>query len=62
MDVVTVLIELREELHVLNAAIASLERLQHVEPPKKGPDTRKLDRPSVRRDAARVVTKTRKTE
>ena len=28
MDVVTVLIELREELHVLNAAIASLERLQ----------------------------------
>ena len=55
MDIGRVLVELRDELNVLNAAIASLERLQRVEPPKKGADFRKLARPIVRGDGVRAA-------
>jgi hypothetical protein len=55
MDVGKVLAELRQELVVLDAAIASLERLQNAGPPrKKMPAVRKPDRTSHRRASART--------
>lgn len=38
MDIPKVLVELRAELDILNAAIASMERLQHEAPRKRAAD------------------------
>jgi hypothetical protein len=62
MDVTRVLVELRDELTVLNAAIASLESLQHVGPRKKGSGIRKVAPPSVKRDFALPAAKARNAE
>lgn len=62
MDVARVLVELRDELTVLNAAIASLESLQHVGPPKKGLGIRKVDPPGVKRDGGAVAAHVRNGE
>ena len=62
MDVTRVLVELRDELTVLNAAIASLESLQHVGPPKKGSGIRKVDPPGVKRGGGAVAAQVRNGE
>ena len=53
MDVGKVLIEMREELEILNAAITSLERLQHVGPRKKATYIRQPARTAVKREGTR---------
>ena len=62
MEVGKMLAELRTELDVLNAAIASLERLQHVGPRKTAPHVHRSVRRGVRRDDVRAVAGIRKTE
>ena len=54
------LIELREELEILNAAIASLERLQHVGSGKRAAYIRQPARRAVRRDGTRPMARLRK--
>jgi hypothetical protein len=60
MDVGKVLVELREELDILNAAITGLERLQHVGPRKRAAGIRKFARQAARRGGARTVAEIRK--
>ena len=55
MDIGKALTDLREELEILNAAIASLERLQHVGPRKKTTDIRQPARHAARRDGVRSL-------
>jgi hypothetical protein len=62
MNIARVLIELRAELEVLNAAITSLERLQHVAPRKRTADVRRAVRHAAGRDGARTVAGTHKAE
>jgi hypothetical protein len=62
MDFAKVLIELKEELAVLDAAIVSLERLQHVRPGSRAADTRQPAHPAVRRKSARPVEAPRQAE
>ena len=53
MDVSKVLTDLREELEILNAAIGSLERLQHVGPRKSAAEIRQPARAAVKRHRIR---------
>jgi hypothetical protein len=62
MDIAKVLVELREELDILNAAIANLERLQHVGPRKRMANIRRSARRAAKRDGVRTVTGIRKAE
>jgi hypothetical protein len=62
MDIGKALIELREELEILNAAIASLERLQHVGPRKSATHIRQPARIAVGREDMRRVAGLRKAE
>ena len=59
MDACKVLAELRQELNILNAAIASLERLQHMSPGEGG-RRRQPARPVVKKNGPRAVTVRRK--
>ena len=56
------LAELRAELDILNAAIASMERLQHEAPRKRASDIPKSNRRAARRGGVRTVTGIRKEE
>jgi hypothetical protein len=62
MDIPKVLVELRAELDILNAAIASMERLQHEAPRKRAVDVPRSARRAPGRDSARTVTRIRKAE
>lgn len=62
MEIGKVLIELREELAILDAAIVSLERLQHVRPGSRAADMRQPARLAVRRKGARPVEAPRQAE
>ncbi|MGA3099692.1 MAG: hypothetical protein ABSF25_24825 [Bryobacteraceae bacterium] len=62
MDIPKVLAELRAELDILNAAIASMERLQHEAPRKRASDIPKSNRRAARRGGVRTVTGIRKEE
>jgi len=62
MEIGKVLIELREELAILDAAIVSLERLQHVHPGNRALDIRQPARPAVRRKGTRPVEGPRQAE
>lgn len=53
MDIAKVLVELRAELDILNAAIASLERLQHVGPRKRVTDIHRSARRAARKEGVR---------
>jgi len=62
MDVAKMLAEMRRELEILNAAIASLERLERLGPGERGPEIRKAARPSVRKGGAQALAETPKAE
>lgn len=62
MDIPKVLVELRAELDILNAAIASMERLQHEAPRKRAADVSRSVRRAPRTNSARTVTRIRKAE
>jgi hypothetical protein len=62
MDIGEALIELREELEILPAAIANLERLRHVGPRKRAAAIRRPARIAVRREGPRRVAGLRKAE
>ena len=62
MDLGKALIELREELEILNAAIANLERLQHVGPRKRATHIPQPAHRAVRRGAARPTAGLRKAD
>jgi hypothetical protein len=63
MDIAKVLVQLRAELDILNAAISSLERLQHQGPRKRASENRRSTRRhAARRDSVRTVTGIRKAE
>jgi hypothetical protein len=62
MDIAKVLVQLRAELAILNAAISSLERLQQQSPRKRASENRRSARHAARRDSVRTVTGIRKAE
>jgi hypothetical protein len=53
VEISKVLTDLREELEILNAAIGSLERLQHVSPRKRAAEIRQPARAAVKRHGMR---------
>jgi hypothetical protein len=62
MDIGKALTDLREELEILKAAIASLERLQHLGPRKRAMDIRQPARHAATREGVRSLAGLRKAE
>jgi hypothetical protein len=54
MDVRKMLVELRRELDILNATIASLERFEVVGPREKGPRIHRAPRPTIGKGGAQA--------
>jgi hypothetical protein len=55
MDLTRMLAEMRKELEILNAVIASLEPLERRHPPETGPDVRKASRPRAGKGGAQAA-------